>query len=54
MAGGEIVRYWDLNEFRIWNHAKAVDIRGDGGRLRGNMQYKEDRWFVQINPLNIV
>ena len=24
------------------------------GRLRGNMQYKEDKWYVQINPLNIV
>ena len=22
--------------------------------MRGNMQYKEDKWHVQINPLNIV
>ena len=24
------------------------------GRLRGNMQYNEDKWLVQINPINIV
>lgn len=54
MAGGEIVRYWNLDEFRIWNHAKAVDITGSGGRLRGNMQYKENKWNIQINPINLV
>lgn len=54
MAGGEIVKYWNLDEFRIWNHTKAVDITDDGGRMRGNMQYKEDKWDVQINPINIV
>ena len=51
LAGGEIVKYDD--EYRIWNHAKAVDIK-ENGRMRGNMQYKEDRWDIQINPLNIV
>lgn len=54
MAGGEIVRYKNLDEFRIWNHADAVDVKGDGGRMRGNMQYKEDKWNVQINPINLV
>lgn len=54
LAGAEIVRYENLNEYRIWNHTKAVDINGPGGRMRGNMQYKEDKWDVQINPLNIV
>ena len=54
-AGGEIVRYETLNEYRLWNHTKAVDIRNSNtGRLRGNMQYKEDKWDIQINPLNIV
>lgn len=52
-AGAEIVRYENLDEYRIWNHAKAVDITKEG-LLRGNMHYKEDKWYVQINPLNFV
>lgn len=55
LAGGEVVRYDTLNEYHIWNHAKAVDVSDPTkGRMRGNMQYKEDKWHVQINPLNIV
>ncbi len=55
LAGGEIIRYDTLNEYHIWNHAKAVDVSDPTkGRIRGNMQYKEDKWHVQINPLNIV
>lgn len=53
LSGGEIVRYDNLDEYRIWSHSKAVDMN-DYGRLRGNMQYNEDQWLVQINPLNIV
>lgn len=53
LSGGEIVRYKNLGEYRIWNHAKAVDMERVG-RLRGNMQYNEDKWLVQINPLNLV
>ena len=53
LAGGEIVHYKTLDEYRIWNHAKAVNIRNKG-RLRGNIKYDEDKWLVQINPLNIV
>ena len=53
LAGGEIVKYNTLGEYRIWNHAKAVDLQ-EGGRLRGNMQYREDKWNVQINPINVV
>lgn len=56
LSGAEIVRYPNLGEYRIWNHAKAVDINDfkKGGRMRGNMQYKEDKWDIQINPLNLV
>lgn len=55
LAGGEIIRYDTLNEYHIWNHTKAVDVSDPTkGRMRGNMQYKEDKWHVQINPLNIV
>ena len=53
LSGSEIVYYKNLDEFRIWNHAKAINMYS-GGRLRGNMQYIEDRWNVQINPINIV
>lgn len=53
LSGGEIVKYENLDEYRIWNHAKAVDMNSFG-RLRGNMQYNEDQWLVQINPINIV
>lgn len=56
LSGAEIVRYPNLGEYRIWNHAKAVDIHDfqKGGRMRGNMQYKEDKWDIQINPINLV
>ena len=55
LSGAEIVRYDNLQEYRIWNHAKAIDISDDTkGRIRGNMQYKEDKWYVQINPINLV
>jgi hypothetical protein len=36
LAGAEIVRYKNLDEYRICNHAKAVDIVSNG-RMRGNM-----------------
>lgn len=51
LSGSEIVRYDTLNEYRIWNHAKAVDIK-DNNLLRGNMTYKEDKWDITINPIN--
>lgn len=55
LSGAEIVRYDNLQEYRIWNHAKAINIADDTkGRIRGNMQYKEDKWCVQINPINLV
>ena len=55
LSGAEIVRYNNLQEYRIWNHAKAINIADDTkGRIRGNMQYKEDKWYVQINPINLV
>lgn len=55
LSGAEIVRYNNLQEYRIWNHAKAINIADDTkGRIRGNMQYKEDKWCVQINPINLI
>lgn len=52
LSGTELVEYNKLNEYRLWNHVKAVDVRDKGGLLRGNMYYKEDKWDVQINPIN--
>ncbi len=55
LAGGEIVYYKNLDEYRIWNHAKGVNVQtAEQGRLRGNMQYNEDKWVVQIDPINVV
>ena len=53
LAGGDLVYYPTLHEFRICNHARAVDIKTEG-RLRGNMSYIQDKWYIQINPLNFV
>lgn len=52
LSGSEITFYKNLNEYRIWCHTKASDINKNG-RLHGNMQYKEDVWNVQINPINL-
>ena len=56
LAGAEIVQYENLDEYRIWNHCRAIDMRDQekGGRMRGNMMYKEDKWEVNINPINLV
>lgn len=40
-------------EISITEHSPAKNIV-TSGRLRGNMHYKEDRWFVQISPINLV
>lgn len=50
LTGSEIVREELLNEYRILTHQKAGDIR-KLGRLRGNMQYKEDLWNVEVKPI---
>lgn len=54
MTGSEIVYYKNLKEFRIWEHAKGTKVEGDTGLLRGNMKYLEDKWYVQISPINLV
>lgn len=54
LSGTELVKYPDLDEYRLQNHVKAVDVRDQGGLLRGNMNYLEDRWLVQITPINLL
>ena len=58
LSGAELVYYPTRQEFRIWNHAKAVDLNTlsqDDARsiIAANCQYLEDRWKITINPINI-
>lgn len=45
--------YYDklLNEYRIWTNQLGNDIK-TLGRMRGNMQYLEDFWNIEIRPIN--
>lgn len=52
LSGTEIIHYDKLQEFRLQEHVKAVDITKQG-RLRGNMHYLGDYWNIQINPILI-
>lgn len=55
LSGAEVVRHRGTNEFSIWNHCPAIDMADPlQGRLRGNTHYREDQWYVQINPLQLV
>jgi hypothetical protein len=53
ITGTEV--YWDpsLNQFSLCNHVKARDIK-EVGRTRGNIQYVNDKWVVQITPINVL
>lgn len=53
ITGGEIL--WDqtLDQFSICNHVKCRDIK-EVGRSRGNIQYVNDKWNIQISPLIVL
>ena len=56
LAGAEIVYYPTRNEFRVWNHAEAVDVDSLSQDLatsviKANCRYLEDKWLVSINPI---
>ena len=56
LAGAEIVYYPTRNEFRIWNHAEAIDVDSLSSDLatsviKANCRYLEDKWLVSINPI---
>lgn len=58
LSGGEITYYPTRQEFRIQNHVKAVDLSDlcqENARalLIANMEYLEDKWNVQISPLQV-
>ena len=56
LAGAEIVYYPTRNEFRVWNHAEAIDVDSLSQELatsviKANCRYLEDKWLVSINPI---
>lgn len=51
LSGTEVIYDEQLNEFRLWTHSKAWDMK-EVGRLRGNCQYQEDSWLVVIPSIN--
>jgi hypothetical protein len=53
LSGTEVVREDLLNEFRLWTHSEALDLQ-KVGRMRGNMDYQEDKWDVQIAPITFI
>lgn len=55
LSGTEITYDQGLSQFNLVNHVEAIDMKDPiQGRLRGNMQYLEGKWYVQINPINFV
>lgn len=59
LSGAEIVYYPNRQEFRVQNHAMAVDLddpklEGSRSIIAANCKYLEDRWKVTINPITIV
>lgn len=52
ITGGEIVWDCQFNHFSICNHVKARDVK-NVGRTRANMQYINDKWVIQITPINV-
>ena len=53
ITGAEVQWEPTLNQFSICNHVKARDIK-EVGRTRGNMQYVNDKWTIQITPINVL
>ena len=56
LAGAEIVYYPTRNEFRVWNHAEAIDVDSLSSELatsviKANCRYLEDKWLISINPI---
>lgn len=63
ISGAEIIKYKNRNEYRIQMHSKAVNLAdqldttndafGGRGLIASNIRYLEDKWYIQINPLEI-
>ena len=61
LSGAEIVYYPTRNEFRVWNHAQAIDVNEkiidkngmliETSIIKANCRYLEDKWLVTINPI---
>ena len=63
ISGAEIIKYKNRDEYFIQMHAPAIALEdqqdttdsnyGGRGLIASNMQYLEDKWRVQINPLEV-
>ena len=58
LSGAEIVYYPTRNEFRVWNHAQAINVDSmrngiETSIIKANCRYLEDKWLVTINPIII-
>ena len=51
LSGSEIIFDRRNNEYRILTHSKFSDIRKNG-IIRGNGEYREDSWSIQIPSIN--
>lgn len=60
LSGSEIKRNKDLSEYTVITHIENTPIdsfttgRKQVGRIRGNSQYKEDRWKIQIPSITFM
>ena len=55
LSGTEVIWSKYLNEFELSTHIKNSPMESiNQATLRGNSRYKEDRWEIQIPPLNLM
>ena len=58
LSGAELIYYPNRQEYRIWNHANAInldDLNQESARsiMSSNCRYLEDRWRISLNPILI-
>lgn len=56
LTGTEVTYDCVTDQYGLWTHSEAINIDNntEGNRLRGNIQYRNDTWKVQISPINFV
>ena len=52
LSGGEVNFNWREDSFTLTNHVKVRDIT-TAGRARGNAEFKNGSWLIQISPFVI-
>mgnify|MGYP006913133831 CR=1 FL=1 len=51
LSGTEVIKNKSTDHYEISTHIKNTSIEKDN-RLRGNSQYKENEWYIQIPPIS--